>query len=258
MRTNHKITINHSKCVGCGLCAKDCPDKNIILENSKAYHKQDNCLMCTHCLAICPENAVAVSGFDDVPEELSGFPQVNGQSLLQLIKGRRSVRQFTQEKVSEDFLQKILQAGQYTPSASNEQDVSYVVIRDNLAEYEQLALYALQMGKPVVDVFSERLKNSEIDDHFFFKGAPLVIVVKAVSVVDGALAAASMELTANALGLGVFYSGYFSIVSRFSSKLKQKLGLKNNERVVATLVIGHSAVHYQRTALKETPEVIYD
>lgn len=258
MRTNHTISINHSKCVGCGMCVNDCPDKNIYLEGSKAVRRVDDCLMCAHCLAICPQNAVSISDFEDIPEDLNSFSPIDGESILQLIKRRRSVRQFTQQTVSDELVQKILQAGQYTPSASNEQDVSYVVIRENLAEYEQLALHALQLGKPVVNVFSERIKKSEIDEHFFFKGAPLVIVVKAFSVVDGALAAASMELTAQAMGLGVFYSGYFSIVTRFSSKLKNRLGLQKNERVAATLVIGHPAVKYQRTALKERPEVLYD
>lgn len=258
MRANHIITINNSKCVGCGLCVKDCPDHNIYIEQNKAIHKQNDCLMCTHCLSICPENAVSISNFEDVSEDLASFAQIEGESLLQLVKRRRSVRQFTSKPVSDDLIQKLLQAGQYTPSASNEQDVSYVVIRENIAEYELLALDALKMGKPVVEVFSEHLKKSEIDDHFFFKNAPLVIVVKAVSVVNGVLAAASMELTANAFGLGVFYSGYFSIVSRFSAKLKRKLGLKKNERVAATLVIGHPAVRYQRTSLKERPEVMYD
>jgi len=45
-------------------------------------------------------------------------------------------------------------------------------------------------------------------DSFFFKGAPLVIIVSARNEVDAALASSYMEIMAESLGLGVLYSGF--------------------------------------------------
>ena len=46
-------------------------------------------------------------------------------------------------------------------------------------------------------------------DSFFFKGAPLVILVSARNEVDAALASSYTEIMAESLGLGVLYSGFF-------------------------------------------------
>jgi len=43
---------------------------------------------------------------------------------------RRSIRSFTDKKVSDDLVQKILTAGMYAPSARNERPWHFIVIRD--------------------------------------------------------------------------------------------------------------------------------
>lgn len=44
-------------CTGCGLCAKKCPKKNIVI---KEKHPQfgRNCIFCMRCINICPSNAI--------------------------------------------------------------------------------------------------------------------------------------------------------------------------------------------------------
>ncbi len=263
MRHQHFISIDASQCIGCGLCAKDCTRMNIRIEDKKAQVLSNDCLWCAHCVAICPQGAVSISGFEDQPEQLTNLSNITGDDVLQLIKRRRSVRHFQKDKpVPEDILQKILQAGQYTPSAANLQGVSYVVLRQHIADYEQTAVSLFRRVKKVVGRFVPALRSMRISDHFFFKGAPLVIVVKSnkkgLHVVDGALAAEAIELTAQAYGLGVLFSGFFTMVTKFSRELKKKLGVKKGEKVIMTLVIGYPALRYQRTAPKERPEVLYD
>ena len=81
---------------------------------------------------------------------------------------------------------------------------------------------------------------------FFFKGAPLVIVVASKSTVDGGLASSYMEIMAESLGLGVLYSGFFVMCSKMSRSLKKLLDLEKGYDVVTCMVIGYPDVKYQR------------
>ena len=90
------------------------------------------------------------------------------------------------------------------------------------------------------------LKQFEISDTFFFKGAPLVIVVSGRSSVDASLASAYMEIMAESLGLGVLYSGFFIMCTRISRKLRNLLKLPKGHKAITCMVIGYPAVKYQR------------
>ena len=98
-------------------------------------------------------------------------------------------------------------------------------------------------------------RRTSIDDRFFFKGAPAVIVVIARGDIDGALAASNMELMAQAHGLGVLYSGFFTMAARLSRGLRRELGLGRKQKVVTALVLGYPAVRYRRTAPKEAAAI---
>lgn len=64
-----------------------------------------------------------------------------------------------------------------------------------------------------------------------------------------------MELMAEACGLGVLYSGFFSMAVNRSRFLRKKLGLRRGNKAVTTLVLGYSDVTYHRTVQKEPASV---
>jgi uncharacterized protein (DUF362 family)/Pyruvate/2-oxoacid:ferredoxin oxidoreductase delta subunit len=47
-------------CVGCGICARNCPPKVISMKNHKAVIDTTNCIRCFCCHELCPEKAVKV------------------------------------------------------------------------------------------------------------------------------------------------------------------------------------------------------
>ena len=56
-----KVKIDPSKCIGCGICAKNCPTKNIRIENGKAV-ASSKCTMCYRCINHCPKQAMTLLG----------------------------------------------------------------------------------------------------------------------------------------------------------------------------------------------------
>ena len=125
MRHAHDVTIDAGRCIGCGLCTKDCPAANIRLENQTTHDLTQACILCGHCVAICPKAAVSTTGFDEPAVEITGPVTLDPQTLLSAIRTRRSIRQFTGREVPPQVIAQIIEAGRLTPTGKNAQDVSW-------------------------------------------------------------------------------------------------------------------------------------
>lgn len=254
----HLIQISEEQCIGCGACVKDCPAKQIYMKNGKASLHSQSCIKCGHCVAICPKAAVSMSGYKEEPISFESKTTLSPKELLDALRARRSIRQFLEKEVPTTILEEIIEAGRITPTAKNAQDVSYVVLQEKKVEAQQIAVAMFQRLLPMVKLFMKSAKHIKtIEEHFFFFHAPVVIVVVSDQAIDGALAASNMALMAEAHGLGVLYSGFFTIAANHSKRLKKLLGLQKKEKVVTTLVLGYPAVRYHRSAQREPASVRY-
>lgn len=70
---------------------------------------------------------------------------VEADNLLNFIKFRRSVRKFKNMKVEKEKISKIIDAGRFTQTATNIQDVSYIVVNEKLNELRDLAYKSLKV-----------------------------------------------------------------------------------------------------------------
>ena len=55
------IKLNKDKCVGCGICEKNCPMHNIDIVDGKAKFK-DKCTICYRCFSKCPQQSITILG----------------------------------------------------------------------------------------------------------------------------------------------------------------------------------------------------
>ncbi len=61
MKVNGRFfKVDESKCVGCGLCAKNCPQHNIIIDANGKIKFSGDCIMCTRCSFFCPMDAFSI------------------------------------------------------------------------------------------------------------------------------------------------------------------------------------------------------
>lgn len=213
--------------------------------------------MCGHCSSVCPKEAVTITGYNTKQRPQNKSVRLNPKEVLDVIRFRRTVRHFKDKKIPDSVIAQILEAGRLTHTAKNMQDVSFVVLDKKKHELEQMAVRLFRKVKPFADLFSPMARNNKIHDHFFFFRAPIVIVILAKDKTNGLLAAQNMEFMAEANGLGVLYSGFFTTAANISGKIKKALKIPKGKHTAMTLVLGYPDVKFLRTAQREKLDVKY-
>ncbi|MFQ8707069.1 MAG: nitroreductase family protein [Thomasclavelia sp.] len=254
---NHKVKIDTDKCIGCGLCTRVCVAHNIEVKNKKANILLDNCLTCGQCTAVCPKKAVLITGYKTQQIEKSDKISLNPNEILNVIRFRRTIRQFKNKDISKKVIEQILEAGRLTHTAKNKQDVSFIVLDKEKDKIEQIAIKLLKKIKPLVNLFSPMARNNKVNNHFLFFNAPIVIVVLADEKINGILAAQNMEFVAEAYGLGILFSGFFTSAANISFRIKRELKIPKGKKIAATLVMGYPDVRFLRSVQREEVNVKY-
>ena len=267
------VTINTEKCTGCALCVKDCFPHNIIIRNGKAQPLSENCMGCGHCVAICPINAVEIPNYE-MNDVADMTPQkFTAEELLSFIKFRRSIRQYKVCPVEQKLLIQIIEAGRYTATAANRQELSFIVVEKemplfrehvikNLAEKGRAMLAAENTPLPMkgyaqrwITIERSYKENTNDKDTVFF-GAPTVILIAGDNPIDAGLAASNMELVACANGLGVLYSGFITRGAE-NEKVKMLIGAPAEKEILMALLIGYPDVQYKRSAPRKKADIIW-
>ena len=144
---------------------------------------------------------------------------------MEAIKKRYSVRSYQDRAVETEKLDSILEAARLAPSASNRQEWRFVVVQDKGIRQRlmQAAKDQAFVGQAPVVIAA----CAKTDSHIMTCGQQCYPI-------DVAIAVEHMALKATEEGLGTCWVGAF-----YENKVKEILGIPQDIRVVALLVLGY-------------------
>jgi nitroreductase/NAD-dependent dihydropyrimidine dehydrogenase PreA subunit len=256
-----KFEIDRNKCVKCGLCIQDCITGSIEPDSEGFPQMTDKnrCINCQHCFSVCPNGAVKFDGKS--PENSDN---VDYNNILSLIKSRKSVRQYKQENVSEEKLNKLKSMLHYVPTGCNSHSLHFSIVEDKDAMEEirdkvnskLLNSVSYNVLSPVFNKFSkykDALKNGE---DIIFRNAPHMIVASSpitapCANIDPVIALAYFELYAHNLGLGTCWCGFAQMCIKMYPEVCNMLQIPDGYVPVYAMLFGEPAVKYQRTIQPE-------
>ena len=141
-----RITTDAALCCGCGACVTVCGSQCFCLKDDKVSSNAGilwDCFGCGHCMAVCPTGAISVSGRALSPEDIFPLPPAEDEAgyapFLTLLERRRSIREFLDEPVSEDHIQKIIAAVETAPMGIPPSEVGLLILdsREKVREFSK-------------------------------------------------------------------------------------------------------------------------
>lgn len=246
-------------CKGCGACVRDCGFGVLAMKDGRPVvreGREEQCMNCQHCLAVCPEGAVTINGVDaDACTPLAQMPIPPPNELANLLRSRRSIRQFVKADIPRGEIAELLETLKYVPTGCNVRHLTFRVV-EGAAKMAQLRQAMMEMLAAHLEELPESLrkivvgwqKHPEVD--VFFRGAPHVLVVfgdpKAVTPqVDCDAACAYFDLLAQANGIGTTWFGFLTHIVGAVPEVAGLFGIPRGAPFHAML-FGEPAVDYAR------------
>lgn len=192
---------------------------------------------------------------------------------IEAIMTRRSTRSYQEKEVEKEKLTKVIEAGRYAPSGGNNQTSHFLVIQNKevlkkLATMAQELFAKMQIDENTYSSLKMSIQLSQKGNYVFHYNAPVLIVVAnqkdyGNNMADCSVAVENMMIVANDLDLGSCWINQLHWLTEDKLMLAylQELGLKENERVYASMALGYAKSEDgkpNRQALKRKGnEVIY-
>jgi Fe-S-cluster-containing hydrogenase component 2 len=278
-----KVEIVCGTCKNCGQCARTCPGQVLVMEEGHLLVRDDGhfgCIACGHCMMVCPEDSIRVTGRGLSHEDLLPLPaageRATADELTALMAARRSVRRFKDEDVDPEALKRIVDMASSAPMGIPPWDIGCVIVRGKgkvheLAEqvikgyegflkvFRPWVLAAMRpfMRRTTYDRFrsfihplAEKYAGSwrEGKDVLFYD-APAVLVFHHspyADAADAAIACTYAMLAAESLGLGTTMIGGAAPIIQRNKGLCRKLGIPEGNTPAIALIVGHPAVTFRR------------
>ena len=271
------IEVDQKTCNKCGICALECPRRIIVLPEGGfpqlVVEVEATCNACGHCVAVCPKGSLSHrdSPLKASPKIEKGFI-VTAEQVEQLLKGRRSARNFKDKPVSREIITRLIEDARYAPTGHNLQEVEWLVIDDKkeLARIEELGIEWLEwviknLPQAAADSnLEEKLERQKLKHDAFLRGAPVLIVAHAnksglvsLAGIDSANALSYLDLAACGLGLGACWAGYVYIMANTFPPVMEALALPEDHAVYGCMMLGYNKFKYHRIPCRKAPRIVW-
>lgn len=290
------LTINRETCRVCGLCGEICPMQIMKRDaGDRMVLRPDRlplCIGCGQCMAICPTQSIVADGLA-YSRDLFSLPEGRPAEMpfLEMITSRRAIRNFKDQPVPRELLEKVVQAITFAPPGFTPIKTEIVVVQDTVvirkALPEMVRVYdglVKAMRHPLARLFIRRkvgaAKFKTLEDHVvplmdsrlpelmegtedtITRYAPAMIVFHADRDAENYEADIYIALTygflaAHALGLGGTAIDLIPPAIEKSPELKKLFSIPDNNVAVAALILGYPKYRYQRGIKRELRSVTW-
>lgn len=217
--------------------------------------KETGCLHCGHCQAICPTASITLDGHPS--DTLEPVPERANDKIIQgIIKSRRSVREFSQESVDAQLLERIIDLASYAPTATNAREISYLLVngREQVEKLLRITIGIMQKHAFLPNI----VKDVKDGWDRIFRGAPSILISHApeklpLSSADCATALATLELALPSFNLASCWAGFFTVVCGL--EIPKELPIPAGNRIYGGLMIGKPTITYKRIPFRTMPKI---
>jgi nitroreductase len=160
-------------------------------------------------------------------------------SCIDLVLSRRSIRRFRDETVSDDVMNRILEAGRRAPSATNMQPWHFVVAtghdQKEACSFQGFNRFAVDASFVVVGLY----KKSEV-------------IIEKLSLMDVTIALQNMVVAAWVQGVGSCWMGAFD-----EARLRDALRLPSDATIVGAVAFGIPDESPRQPAKKPLTDIVH-
>jgi nitroreductase/NAD-dependent dihydropyrimidine dehydrogenase PreA subunit len=270
------VAVDETKCKQDGICAAECPRRLIVLEGEEGFpviepENEANCMTCGHCVVVCPHGAMSISGvpIQDCPE-IENDLQLSWDQVEQFLRSRRSIRVYKDKVVERQTMQKLIDMARYAPTASNAQNVHWLVINDwdQLKEFSRQTIEWMrrvieaQPDSPPAAYFRPVVAGWDAEYDGILRNAPTLVVASAPStnlngLVDCSIALSYLELAAMPLGLGTCWAGLLRGAMLNTPQMPKSMGLPKDHTWYYPMMIGYPKFKYHRLPERKQPLITW-
>jgi len=270
------LFIDESKCKKDGLCVSECPLSIIQLKDEESIPElipggEQVCLLCGHCVAICPHGALShekilIEACQPIDKNII----ISEEQAVQFLRSRRSVRLFKDKPIEKEKLKRLIEIARYAPTGSNSQLVEWTVFTDK-NEIRKLAGLTVDWMKymqendpgaaklPYIPLI---ISAWEMGMDVVLRDAPALIIASAPAtaiggMIDVSLALSYFELMAQKMGIGTCWAGLMHGGMLLWQPLKEAVGLPEGHIHHYAMMLGYAKPKYFRLPERKAPKIYW-